>query len=1509
MRRWLWLCVLLLWALPVHAQIYLQSQSGCMRVQEVDGTPSGCWTSIRMSNGTITDNGDGTATINVGTGSGTGDVNSAVVVSVDGEMTLFSGTGGKTIKRATITGLLKATSGVASAAVAGTDYVLPSGNVATATALAADGSNCPAGQIPLGVDASGNVQGCYVLTNVATATALAANGTNCNPGEAAAGVDASGNAEGCFTPAGGIPGGATALDLGNNGSNESASIAVIATTGDTNGVFTEPTADKLLIDLTKRWPAADVAVTATALSANGGNCAAGSAPLGVDASGVAEGCFDVATQVELDAHAALTAPHSATAANTPNRLVLRDASGNFAAGTITATLAGQASTAQALTSNGANCAVGNAPIGVDAQGAAEGCFDVATQGELDTHINETATVHGATSLNLPGRIVQRNANGDFVAGTITATLTGNASTATALATNGTNCGAGQAAAGVDAQGNAEGCVAVSVSGGTPLVLDLGDNGSNESVDLAKIAVIGDTNAIFTEPTPDKLLIDVSKRWPTADLAVQATNAATATALAANGANCTTGNAPLGVDAAGAVEGCFDVATQVELDAHTTNLTNAHGATSSNTPSRPVARDASGNFSAGTITAALAGNANTASALASNGGNCPAGQAPLGVDTTGTAEGCFDVATEVELAAHLADQTSVHGATSANTANRIVQRDASGNFVAGTITAALSGNASTASALAANGTNCAGGLAAAGVDAQGNAEGCFTPSGGVGHTIQDEGTPLPTQPNLNFTGPGVTCTNSVGTNASICNIPGTAGGLPDTAGNGFVVRSGAGPTTVNRTLQGTANQIAIANANGLAGDPIFSIPSSPTFSGTVTAPTFNGALAGNAGTATALAANGTNCSAGQAAGGVDASGNAENCFTPTTGASVFGTPIAGQLAIWHDGTSIEGVSSLSITYSATLVTTAGTPTTGLEYVRTGASALTRTLPPAGSGTNSRQFIFYKEDSAAGAMTITPAGSNTINGVSGVPGSVSTTTQWGGFVLHEVSTTGWVATPISPTLTPPVSGTSGGIPYYNTATSQLSSGVLTASMPVLGGGAGASPIVGTKSNPAGTEFATSTGSKAGGKQLIFDVSGNVIASTFDAAQVPVAGGSGGHAQYNTGTTFGGSTGLTLNATELIGTARRITNVTASKVLDFNDGPVVACAPSSAANITLQLPAGATTNQRDWAIVKTNATTTFGQCLVQGNATGSETINGSTGAMTAATQWSRVDVSLNQTTGTPNWSGIASKTSIDLATDIGTSILPIANGGTGAATLAGAGLAQVGVANPWTAGIKQTFAPNATNPGVNVGSFAGNPSTPANGDLWYNSTGNALQARINGATVSLGAGAATPVRVPIRPYSAIPVTAGMVFSLILDGDEMLGVADATTLTSDAIWRLGFEMPPTLDTGCTYKLQLDMKANATTGVIRINPKWNTWPVGVTRTSLTLNAETVTPDSVTGAAGSGDTVTLGAGDANQLIRIKWTLNASTVTAAQRIAMDLTFEDASTTLAVSSGYLPSIICE
>jgi hypothetical protein len=51
----------------------------------------------------------------------------------------------------------------------------------------------------------------------------------------------------------------------------------------------------------------DLAALATALAANGANCAAGSFPLGTDASGAAEDCTDAATQAELNAFVPATA--------------------------------------------------------------------------------------------------------------------------------------------------------------------------------------------------------------------------------------------------------------------------------------------------------------------------------------------------------------------------------------------------------------------------------------------------------------------------------------------------------------------------------------------------------------------------------------------------------------------------------------------------------------------------------------------------------------------------------------------------------------------------------------------------------------------------------------------------------------------------------------------------------------------------------------------------------------------------------------------------------------------------------------------------------------------------------------------------------------------------------------------------------------------------------------------------------------------------------------------------
>ena len=111
------------------------------------------------------------------------------------------------------------------------------------------------------------------------------------------------------------------------------------------------------------------------------------------------------------------------------------------------------------------------------------------------------------------------------------------------------------------------------------------------------------------------------------------------------------------------------------------------ATNANTASAIVQRDASGNFSAGTITAALSGNATTATTAA----NVNNGTLTMNVSGTGLSGSQTFTANQSSAATF----TVTSNATNANTASTIVARDASGNFSAGTITAALSGNATTA----------------------------------------------------------------------------------------------------------------------------------------------------------------------------------------------------------------------------------------------------------------------------------------------------------------------------------------------------------------------------------------------------------------------------------------------------------------------------------------------------------------------------------------------------------------------------------------------------------------------------------------------------------------------------------------------------------------------------------------------------------------------------------------------------------------------------------------------
>src|SRR3972149_10836650 len=111
------------------------------------------------------------------------------------------------------------------------------------------------------------------------------------------------------------------------------------------------------------------------------------------------------------------------------------------------------------------------------------------------------------------------------------------------------------------------------------------------------------------------------------------------------------------------------------------------------------------------------------------------------------------------------------------------------------------------------------------------------------------------------------------------------------------------------------------------------------------------------------------------------------------------------------------------------------------------------------------------------------------------------------------------------------------------------------------------------------------------------------------------------------------------------------------------------------------------------------------------------------------------------------------------------------------------------------------------------------------------------------------------PVFPRSAYPVTAGRVFPNIHVGaganskhEEGFGVE--ASVGADSIWRLRFQMPPTLPSG-TAKLKLRALANAISGAAKVNPKWASVAVEEDPSSATLNAEGT--GTITWAAGDND--------------------------------------------------------
>ena len=282
---------------------------------------------------------------------------------------------------------------------------------------------------------------------------------------------------------------------------------------------------------------------------------------------------------------------------------------------------------------------------------------------------------------------------------------------------------------------------------------------------------------------------------------------------------------------------------------------AVNANTGNIASTVVARDISGNFSAGTITATLSGQATSVSqsltagtglsgtayngsaaqtwALATAGAgaaNYSGGISAINVDAYGrvtsvsgsagyvTSSGVTSITAGTYLTGGTVTSTGTFAvdATTTNTASKIVARDASGNFAAGTITATLSGTATNVSGTVAIGNGGTGSTTAAGARTSLGA----TTVGGNFFTL--------TNPSA-ITFPRINADNTVSTLDAATFRSAIGAGTSSTTGTVTSVAAGSyltggtitstGTLAVDATTTATASKIAArdASANIYAND--------------------------------------------------------------------------------------------------------------------------------------------------------------------------------------------------------------------------------------------------------------------------------------------------------------------------------------------------------------------------------------------------------------------------------------------------------------------------------------------------------------------------------------------------------------------------------------------------------------------------------------------------------------------------------------------------------------------
>jgi hypothetical protein len=274
--------------------------------------------------------------------------------------------------------------------------------------------------------------------------------------------------------------------------------------------------------------------------------------------------------------------------------------------------------------------------------------------------------------------------------------------------------------------------------------------------------------------------------------------------------------------------------------------------------------------------------------------------------------------------------------------------------------------------------------------------------------------------------------------TVTSVSGTAGRITSTGGTTPVIDLASGVATAGTT--GSSSLIPVVTIDTYGR--VTSITTAANPQGTVTSVT---------GTAPVVSSGGATPAISMAAATTSVNG-----YLTSTDWNTFNNKTSNTGTV----TSVGGTGTVNgITLTGT-VTTSGNLTLGgtLSNVSL-ATQVTGNLPVTNlnSGTSASALTFWRGDGTwatpAGAGTVTSVGQTFTGGLISVSGSPITTTG---------------------TLALTVAGTSGGIPYFSSASTWASSAALAANALVVGGGAGAAPSTITTGTGVATALGVNTGS---------------------------------------------------------------------------------------------------------------------------------------------------------------------------------------------------------------------------------------------------------------------------------------------------------------------------------------------------------------------------------------------------------------------------------------------------